>query len=206
MSLINRRKSCCCLLSIGAIVWPLMICGELCNAQDTASKPKYACVPVDASIALRYFNIPHKYRKIYAEMDVQEETGYASLGDLVRVCEKRGLYCKGYKGLNLKQIKQYLHDGCVIVVYINNDNGQHAIPLLEINGRIAAYDVLRPLHYINMEKFKRFLSKKVLCVAINNEPISGPYNVNSRVLGMSLAVLLVIGVSFVYIRKRLRNV
>lgn len=189
-------------ISLNVMILMSFVNGDLCNAQDTVNKSKYSCVPVAASIALRYFNVPHEYREIYAEINVQEETGYASLGDLVRVCEKRGLFCKGYGRLSLKQIQKYLHNGCVIVVYIKNKHTQHAVSLFEINGRIAAYDVLKPLHYVNMERFERFLSKKVLCVAVNNEPISSTYNVNSRVLGMSLAASLVIAVSFLYIRER----
>ena len=177
------------------------LCIEPCNGQGTAKKHTYACVPVAASVALRYFNIHHKYQEIYSEMDVKEETGYASLGDLVKVCKKRDLYCQAYRGLNIKRIKEYLRCGSVIVVHVGEGNTQHAIPLFEINGRIAAYDVLRPLHHINMERFERFLSDKVLCVVVSNERISAPYSVSSKVLGMSLAVSTVIWIVFSLCQK-----
>ncbi len=96
----------------------IFVFSDLLKAQDNSVESKYACVPVAASTVLHYYNISHKYQDIYNEMDVNEETGFASFGDLVRVCEKRGLHCKGYKNLNFNQITRYLKDGCAIVVYI----------------------------------------------------------------------------------------
>jgi len=196
----NRITSVVLNVTLLTLLWM-----EPCNGQGATNKNTYACVPVAASVALRYFNIPHEYKEIYFEMDVEEETGYASLGDLVRVCQKRGLFCKGYMGLSLKQIRKYLNNGCVIVVYIKNKHFQHTVSLFQINDRIAAYDVLNPLHYVNMERFERFLSKKVPCVIVKDAPISAYYNINSRVLGMSLTAIFMIGVFFTLIHKKSKN-
>jgi len=166
-------------------------------------KKPYACVPVSAVAVLNYFDVKCSYVEIFSEINVDERNGLAPLGDLVRVCRKRDLYCKAYKGLKRRQIEKYLSDSYCVVVCEDTERKQHAVTLFDVNGRIAAFDLLESLHYINEEKFNAWLGGHIVSIVIGKKPISGPRNVLLHSTIAIVASLLI--VALVCLKRRNQN-
>jgi len=80
----------------------LMLAQPESGARQEVRDPAYACVPAAGAVVLRRFGLPGRYAELYREMNVRDD-GTASLADLRRACESRGLHVAVYQYLTIPQ-------------------------------------------------------------------------------------------------------
>lgn len=185
-----------------AFVLMVILFAEFFSFAGNLGDTRYACIPVAASFALKYFDIPHSYEEVYSEIRVQKETGFAPLEDLLVVCRRRGLECQAFKGLSKKKVKSYLDDGYIVAACIYNNKTKHVVSLVSANSRIIAFDAISPLHYINEAKFDAWLKDdQVVNIVIGKEALKSSQIQWKAWLSLAIIVVMLI---VIFKRKELK--
>jgi hypothetical protein len=136
----------------------------------SADTHAYACVPAAATLVLAHYGFSAQYGELVREMNVGPD-GRASLGSLVRACEKRGLYAAGFSGLCADRVGEYVRGGFVVVARVGVHGGEHAISLFGQDGMILAADLIDSPFTVNKEALMDLVSTNPYCVVIGRRPI-----------------------------------
>jgi hypothetical protein len=180
------------LLLLTAIVTPSI--GESPSTVQT----EYSCVPEAATIALRILGISVTYSELLQEIPIDTNKGGASVADLVRSCERRGVSWQASKVTNPKELASLLSSDRVVVAITQGEDRTHAVCLLDSPEGILAVDLYGQVRLADKEELNAQLAKGLVCVALERRDASRNLDLlaNLVLAGFIIALLTTIVVLF----------
>ena len=179
--------------------------------EETTAMPyteyeRYACVPSATALILTYLGREPNCPDFFEEFRVDAD-GLTPASDIIRICERYGLHCNAYRGLSIRQIKNYLSEGFAVILITYNTSRQHAVSLFEAKGDILAADLLQPLHLANMDVLKKTLSHGAVSIVIGENPVPSLNSITQYWYLLILAAVVCVSIFlyFFYNKRRIKN-
>jgi hypothetical protein len=157
----------------------------------SAGRAEHSCVPAAAAVAMRYLRVPVTYSELLDEIPVDPDKGGASIADLARACERRGLRWRATTVTNLQELRGLMAPDRALVAVPQGTDRVHALCLFDAPEGIVAADLVGGVWVANPNELDEQFAKGLVCVTIERQRAEGVGYYLPLAIAASLAVALV---------------